>query len=599
MAAKNLDLFGTYKTKKDTIILRAGVKKLDDIVDLSKDKWATMIAGGEDDLEAMQGMEQAIEQERSDLVSAVDDPAANKSLIAELKDMGIIAQDASDESIKGNAESIKAQVKSMGEDKIWSSVDKKNAEASKSQADKDAAEMIKMGKEQGNLTTSMVDKLGLIFDALYNQIYTVLMDIDGILNPLGSVLKKQALTSKNSEVTAAWGKGGGDVAKYMGALSSSKTAKGIDDLLHSTDPKDMAKVSLQKSDIANTFGMSSLTGDVGKDLADALKFSGVGGSDAARILSAQKGGADVRGAISAGGLSDKAEADLYSKMALWFTSAEGRANIMGAAPGIANFNASGGGGVAASTAQPPTPQQAASQKSENPGTGGASVVAAPPAAPTVPGAGPAASTAPGGLKMPTLPDQQKMNEAVLEQVDFTGEATVNSLQDLWKALRMKGVKLDKVQLNGEYQDVIHKGTADGARDALFEYALYTSSNPAATLKKMKASGFGGLDKLADTFEDQQKSKTGEKLINVDRGPHAAGGIVTDVGGGLANVSPAPGEGLASIGRGERIVPAGGGGAGGGGIHIHVNGIGGQDLANYLSTKIAQGVHEYKRREKFN
>lgn len=400
-------------------------------------------------------------------------------------------------------------------------------------------------------------------------------------------------------MVGAWGRSGGDVGKFMGELSGSKTAKGIDTLLHSTNPEDLAKKEAQKSSIADAFDADSLTGKVADDLTSALKEAGIGGSDAEKILSAQRSGKSVGASISAGGLSDKAEADLYSKMALWFTGATGRSVIMDQAP---NIKPIGGGGAAASTAQPPAPQQAASQKSENPGTGGAPVVAAPPSAPsapTAPGAGPAASTAPGGLRMPTLPDQQKMNEAVLEQVDFTGEATVNSLQDLWKALRMKGIKLDKVQLNGEYQDVIHKGTADGARDALFEYALYTSSNPAATLKKMKASGFGGLDKLADTFEDQQKSKTGEKLINVDSGPHAAGGIVTDVGGGLANVSPAPGEGLASIGRGERIVPAGGGGAAGNGIHIHVNGIGGQDLANFLQTKIAQGVHEYKRREKFN
>lgn len=37
--------------------------------------------------------------------------------------------------------------------------------------------------------------------------------------------------------------------------------------------------------------------------------------------------------------------------------------------------------------------------------------------------------------------------------------------------------------------------------------------------------------------------------------HASGGVVTGVHNGLATVAPAPGEGLASIGRGERIVPA--------------------------------------------
>lgn len=50
--------------------------------------------------------------------------------------------------------------------------------------------------------------------------------------------------------------------------------------------------------------------------------------------------------------------------------------------------------------------------------------------------------------------------------------------------------------------------------------------------------------------------------------HASGGIVTGVHNGLATVAPAPGEGLASIGRGERIVPAAGGNEGKS-LHIHV------------------------------
>jgi hypothetical protein len=77
--------------------------------------------------------------------------------------------------------------------------------------------------------------------------------------------------------------------------------------------------------------------------------------------------------------------------------------------------------------------------------------------------------------------------------------------------------------------------------------------------------------------------------------NAAGGLVTGISGGMAQVSPAAGEGLASVGRGERILPAGGGSAS---IAIHVNGIGGQDLANFLKEKVNQGIHEYKRREKF-
>jgi hypothetical protein len=546
---------------------------------------AILAAGGEEQLEAMIGIERAIEQQKNDLMGAIDDPESDKDLIDVLKKMKKFDEHASKDQQR-------KMVESMSEDEVWKSLDQKNAEAGKSQADKDAEAMRKMGEEQGQRTQDMLSKLDLIFDALYNRIYGVMMDIADTINlkwgfSKNSAIRGSALASKNSEVNSAWGNSGGDVGKYMGALSNTDTAKRIDSLLHSTDPKDMAKASLQKSDIANTFGMSSLTGDIAKDLADAIKASGIVGSDAERILSAQKGGADIRGSIAAGGLTDKAEADLYTKMALWFTNAEGRTNIMGAAPGISKFDA-GGSGIAATSA--PTAQQQASSKSANPGTGGTAVPVA--------ASSPATSTPAGGFysqdsaSQIQLPDEKKMNEAVLSQVDFTGEAVVNSLQDLWKAMRQKGIKLDKVQLKGEYQEVIYKG----AQKALFEYALYTAQNPAETLKKMKDSGFGGLGDMAGEFQKQQdlaKSQNQDTLVG-----HAAGGVVTGINGGLANINPAPGEGLTSIGRGERIVPAGGGG-GSGDIHLHVDGLGGADLANYLKGKIAQGVHEYKRREKFS
>ena len=196
----------------------------------------------------------------------------------------------------------------------------------------------------------------------------------------------------------------------------------------------------------------------------------------------------------------------------------------------------------------------------------------------------------GPNRMPTVPDEKQMNDAVLDQVDFTGAAVVNSLQDLWNALRMKGIKFDRTQLEGLYKDVIHKGTYLGAQDALAEYALYTATDPSGVLKRMKDSGFQGMDKLADTLEGQM-----DDAKNARAAGNAAGGLVTGISGGMANVSPAPGEGLASVGRGERILPAGAGGAS---VALSVNGIGGADLGNFLREEVGKLITEYKRREKF-
>jgi hypothetical protein len=421
------------------------------------------------------------------------------------------------------------------------------------------------------------------------------MDISNLFNTkwgAKSAIREQALGSKNSEVVGAWGRSGGDVGNYMGALAGSKTAKGIDTLLHSTNPDDIAKKEAQKSSIAGAFSADSLTGKVADDLASALKESGIGGSDAERVLSAQRSGKSIGSSISAGGLSDKAEADLYSKMALWFTGATGRTTIMDQASGMKPI-----GGSA-----PEVPaQQQATAAAANPGQGGGSVASSGGGfftpggvTPTAPGAGPAGTPSgvgQGSNRMPTVPDEQQMNDAVLDQMDFTGASVVNSLQDLWNALRMKGIKFDRTQLEGLYGDVIHKGVHLGAQDALAEYALYTASDPGGVLKRMKDSGFEGVAKSAELLGNQMETAKKEATAN------AAGGLVTGISGGMAQISPAAGEGLASVGRGERILPAGAGG-GGASISINVNGLGGQDLANFLKEKVNQGIHEYKRREKF-
>ena len=588
-ASENLGGFGAYKAVKAGLRL-SGKSSFEEASTSGPGahQAAILASGGEEQLEANLAIERAIKQQKNDLIAAIDDPSGNEDLVAILTKMGKITEGAT-------VDQQKAAVESMSEDELWRSLDQANAKKSQSQLEKDSEAMRQMGSEQGKRTQDMLSKLDLIFDALYNYIYSILMDLDDILtvkflNPRTAAEKKLALGSKSGDVVKSWASGGGDIGKYMGALSGSTTAKSIDQLLHSKDEKDIVGRKEQARNIASLFANGSLTGDLGKDMGGALKAAGIGGSAAENIMSGMKGvnkgdSMGVMKAISGGGLNEDQMADLYSKMGIWFTDSVSRRLLIEGAPETAalgkKYSNLGMGGTSSSG------QQAASAKSENPGTGGAALPVASPQTPAM-----ATTTTSSAIAMPTLPDEQKMSTAVMDQIDFTGAATVSSLQDLWNAIRVKGIKLDKPQLNGEIQDVIHKGTHLGAQDALFEYALYTSTNPADTLKKMKASGFEGLATSAKKFEDQQASSTGETLI-----PHAAGGIVTGISGGFANVNPAPGEGLASIGRGERIVPAGAGGSGE--VHLHVNGLGGADLANFLKGQIAQGIHEYKRREKFS
>jgi hypothetical protein len=584
-AAENVGGYAAYKAQKAGLRI-GGAKSFTQASTMGVEahQAAILAARSEEQLDAFIGIERAIEQQKNDLVGAIDDPDGEKDVIAVLKRLNKYDENAA----RSDKNYLKNQVESMSEDDLWSSLDDKNAEKNMTQAEKDAKAMREMGEKQGTLTQRIADKLDLIFDAIYTRLYDAVISIYESLPWVKGGVHGDVLKSKNMDIQKAWGSSGGDQRKFMGALAGSNTAKKIDELLHSKDPNQASNKKAQGDYIMKMMKDFSLRGNTMKDMAEASEAVGISSKQIYDMQAKLVGGGDVSSAIDAGKLSEDQKADLLSKMGLWFTNVKGRTALMEGSTGYFKGGAAAGGGSPAAEAAP-SGQQAAAAKSENPGTGGAAVpvTAASPAATTPAGGGFFSQNA-----SVELPDEKKMNEAVLDQVDFTGNAVVNNLQDLWKAMRMKGIKLDKVQLKGEYQEVIYKGT----QQALFEYALYTSQNPADTLKKMKDSGFGGLGAMAYTFQKQQdlaKGQGQDTLVG-----HAAGGVVTGISGGLANINPAPGEGLTSIGRGERIVPAGGGG-GGSDIHLHVDGIGGADLANFLKGKIAQGVHEYKRREKFS
>jgi hypothetical protein len=611
MALENVGGIGAYLHKKEELKNMGGSGSFEKAMggELEGERWMNEIAGGADEAKALVGMERAIKQQKNDLVGSIDGTTEEQeNLLKVLKKYGKIDEKIGIKDLDAQKDLIAKQVESLSETQLWKSLDEKNADAGKTQAEKDAEAMRKMGEEQGTRTQSMLEKLDLIFDALYTRIYGILMDLDDLLtvkfSPKAASAKKKALGSTSSDVVKSWTAGGGDVGKFMGAMSGSNTAKSIDALLHSKDDKDFVGKGEQAKSIARLFASGSLTGDLSKDMASALGGAGIGGDAAKKVMAGMSGvgkgdSAGVMRAISGGDLDSGQLADLYSKMGIWFTDSVSRQLLLEGAPETANLGkkyANLGQSSPASSGQ----QAAASggtwaELSGAPiSSGGAP--AAISSAPISSGGAPAAiSSAPissgGAPTTLSVPDEKKMSEAVIDSIDFMGDATVNSLQDLWKAMRVKGIKLDKTQLTGDIQQTVYKG----AQEALFEYALYTSTNPANTLKKMKDSGFTGLGNLASGFEKQQADSKAAGRPTL--GGNAAGGVVTGVNGGLANVNPAPGEGLASIGRGERIVPAGAGR--GGDVHLHVDGLGGADLANFLKGEIARGIHEYKRREKFS
>jgi len=267
-----------------------------------------------------------------------------------------------------------------------------------------------------------------------------------------------------------------------------------------------------------------------------------------------------------------------------------------AAPGATPGQAAPPGTPAPGTPAPgtpaPGPAAAAPPQAAAPPPKAPAAAAPPPAAPVAPAA--QAEAAKAQLQALAAPDPAKAIEEQKAAIEDGSAYTVKSLQDLWNAMRVKGIKIDKsMTIEQHFKKAIEEGSLAAIRKGLFEYAMYSSNDPAKLIERMQKSGFAEVGQMATAFKDDVKNADFLK-------PNAEGGVVTSVSGGIAQVQKIPmGEGLASIGKGERILPAGAGAGGGGGnVQVNVNGIGGQDLANYLKVKVAEAIYEYKRREKF-
>jgi hypothetical protein len=491
----------------------------------------------------------------------------------------------------------------------------------------EAAEQKDYAQETFKATTSMLDKVDMVIEGIFEYLYIALKDIIADLNEfinmmassplfkipaalLGKKTEKdegrkaidvlrKAQTDKNAPIVKALRmavikeEGPGDTKSRMVAAVGPALSKGIES-------------SMKKGGGDIMDDLQTLTaGKVleGPRAVNIAQDAGVGGSTLKIFEDALKAGKTFQKASSEAGFT----AEDYQKILQKSIWAMKPAEIAEIFPNLKTVQAGMGVAAAAVPANAPAPgappeptttgQTAATQKAAAPGTGGAGAaaqaqvaVAAPPGAPPVP----AAAGAAPGIKLPTAADELKLSKEVMDQIDVTGGATVTSLQQLWNALRMKGVKLDKTQLEGEYKEVIRKGALEAIREALFEYALYTAESPGKALQKMKDSGLSEVAGMAKGFEDKDKNPF--TAFQTPAAPKAEGGLVTGIAGGRAVFAP-PGEGLTSIGPGERITPSGGGG--GAAIHLHVNGLGGSDLANFLQEKVNQGVYEYKRREKFH
>lgn len=193
----------------------------------------------------------------------------------------------------------------------------------------------------------------------------------------------------------------------------------------------------------------------------------------------------------------------------------------------------------------------------------------------------------------------KLASSAAEASVKTGDAT-QATADKLNEKHSIVVKFSDQFLNTKYKKTVEGAVLDAARTALFEFYLYSKLEPKDVLKYMKQNNMTAEDFAKEYTKQSVDSGEPMKLDDVTASGNATGGFITGVDGGLATVRAAAGEGLASVGRGERILPAGAGGGGGSiTIPVSVNGVGADDLAKIIHAKVVDGIAEYKRRERFN
>lgn len=196
-------------------------------------------------------------------------------------------------------------------------------------------------------------------------------------------------------------------------------------------------------------------------------------------------------------------------------------------------------------------------------------------------------------------DEQKKNQ------ETTAEAT-EELADAGTSPHTLYTKFSDSFLTGKYKRTTEDIMLETLRKALFEYYMYSKMEPSDVAQYLSDNNMSITDFATEVGKQASAGKAPGDWMggseNTEDGPpadaNAAGGLVTSVNGGLATVRAAAGEGLASIGVGERILPAGVGVGGSVTIPINVSGIGASDLARIINAKVIDGIAEYKRRERF-
>ena len=463
----------------------------------------------------------------------------------------------------------------------------KSAEEAAKKAAEDAAKEAEFAQKQGENINTVTDKIGVLVDWALGKFYGLFKGLYDMLaqSPVfgGDAAKRQMQLiravedSKDKDTSSALSAAGGDAWKFRGELMKSDGMKRV--LSEMNTGGQAGQVA--KQDFLGAASADEMRDTIQKDLGQGFQDRLVKAYEAAQKNDPSLETVSSYGVMTdtskmqaaLGQMSEEDQQKFVEKLGHWMDPAK-LAKLL---PELKATTGTAG-------TPPVTPAPPTSTQPTTPPLGTTKPVegAAPkaPLAPSPPAGPPAAGPPPAGPPPPP-PAQQvaafdatvksavqlSSQTAALEQMGISSE-TANELLDtqkgtldnIYHALRQRGIKVEKFG-NDKAKDAVHDAVLDAAREALVEYYLLQQT-PEADVMKAIQGGMGSKDVM--TKIHKQTQNTGKPGLNAPEPltATATGGIVTGVTDGLAQVRAAAGEGLASVGRGETIVPAGGGGGGG-------------------------------------
>ena len=346
-------------------------------------------------------------------------------------------------------------------------------------------------KETSKYQTSAIDKLGILVDFVMNQIYTIMSDTydaildlyDAIKHPLGGSDTKSrkdmakdtkaVQKSGNMELIRAWGKSQGDLAGVRAELQKGsfgkfgqmadkqvqkldELQKKLDDPKTPDDQKELIKQQIMFAklhlDEAKRQTILNISSDdqlkVASDTLSAQDFAKL-----QKTIAAQGGKfGDITEVMKTAGITlDPKTLAAMEKGSMKYMNLEGIQSTLDQLPKLME------------SMNPPDTQIGKLA----PNIGNAMDTIVSPNSVHVDVNDPEKIGA-GAMGMTTPADDNH------EESQDTMEEQSGTLQDIYKALRVRGIKLDKPFVNSTLKTVIKDATYDAASDALYEYALSTN-----------------------------------------------------------------------------------------------------------------------------